>query len=59
MNKESLEIVQDKVVNLLNNTNIDIVDKVELLINLVSFLNPDEYDENIKILQKKRNNDII
>lgn len=59
MNKESLEIVQDKVVNLLNNTNIDIVDKVELLINLVSFLNPDEYDENIKILQKKNNNDII
>lgn len=59
MERESLEIVQDKVVNLLNNTNIDIVDKVELLINLVSFLNPDEYDENIKILQKKRNNDII
>ena len=54
MNKESLTIVQDKIVELLNNTNIPIYDKVELLINLYHFLNPDEYENNIKILVKEK-----
>ena len=53
MNKESLEKVQEKVVELLNNTDIELVDKVELLINLIHFLNPEEYENNIKKLKKQ------
>lgn len=51
MNKESLEIVQGQIADLLNNCDIPIHEKVELLINLVHFLDPDKYEENIKILQ--------
>lgn len=52
MNKESLQIIQDKIADILNNTNIDIVDKVELLINLHFFL--EDYDENIEVLKQYR-----
>lgn len=52
MNKESLQIIQDKIADILNNTNIDIVDKVELLINLHFFL--EDYDENIEVLRQYR-----
>lgn len=51
MNKESLEIVQGQISNLLNNCDIPIHEKVELLINLVHFLDPNKYEENIKTLQ--------
>lgn len=51
MTPESLEKVQDKVADLLNNVDIPIYDKVELLINILHFLSPDEYEENIKTLQ--------
>ncbi len=52
MNKESLQIIQDKIADILNNTNIDIIDKVELLINLHFFL--EDYDENIEVLKQYR-----
>lgn len=53
MEKESLEIVQEEIANMLNNVNILIYDKIELLINLVSFLDTEQYEENIKILRRK------
>lgn len=53
MNKESLEIVQEKIAYMLNNCDIDTIDKIELLINLVHFLNPDMYEQNIKVLCKE------
>ena len=53
MNRESLEIVQEKVVDLLNDTHIETIDKIELLINLVHFLDPDKYEQNIEILSKE------
>ena len=59
MEKESLEIVSEKVVDMLNHAEIETIDKIELLVNLMHFLNPDEYDDNIKVLQKKKNNDIM
>ena len=59
MEKESLEIVSEKVVDMLNHAEIETIDKIELLVNLMHFLNPDEYEDNIKILQKKKENDII
>ena len=54
MDKESLDIVKDKLAEFLDNTNIDTIDKIELLINLYYFLS--EYDENIKILKKYKEN---
>jgi hypothetical protein len=53
MEKESLEIVQEEIVNVLNELDIPIYDKVELLINLVNFLDTEQYEENIKILRRK------
>lgn len=52
MDKESLEKVQDKIADLLNNVDIPITDKVELLINLIHFLN--NYEDNIKVLEEHR-----
>ena len=52
MDKESLEKVQDKIADLLNNVDIPITDKVELLINLIHFLN--DYEDNIKVLEEHR-----
>lgn len=54
MEKESLEIVSEKIVEMLNDAPIETVEKIELLINLMHFLNPDEYENNIKVLEKKR-----
>ena len=50
MNKESLNIILDDFVSLLEKSNIDTKDKLELLINIRLFL--DNYEENIKILQQ-------
>ena len=53
MTKESLEKVQNKVVDILNETDIPTIDKVELLINLIHFLDPEKYENNIKTLKKQ------
>lgn len=52
MDKESLEKVQDKIADLLNNVDIPITDKIELLINLMHFL--DNYEDNIRVLEEHR-----
>lgn len=54
MERESLEIVQENIANMVDALNIPIYDKIELLINLVHFLNPEEYENNIKVLQKEK-----
>ena len=59
MDKESLLKVQKRIIEVLDGIDIPLYDRVELLINIISFLNTEEYEENIKVLQKKRNNDII
>lgn len=52
MNKESLDIVKERTHILVDDPNIPIQDKVELLINIMHFLN--DYEENIKVLEKHR-----
>lgn len=52
MNKESLKKVQDKIFWIIDSTDIDILDKIELVINLMHFLDEEKYEENIKILSK-------
>jgi hypothetical protein len=54
MEKESLEIVQESIANMVDVLDIPIYDKIELLINLVHFLNPEEYEDNIKVLKKEK-----
>lgn len=52
MDKESLDIIQERTHLLVDDPNIPIQDKVELLINIMHFLN--DYEDNIKILEKHR-----
>lgn len=52
MSKESLEKVRAKIIELLNDESMDSIDKMELLINLYNFLDPEKYDKNIQILRK-------
>lgn len=54
MNKESLKKVSDRVHLLVDDPNVPIEDKVELLINVLHFLNPEEYEDNIKVLQEHK-----
>lgn len=54
MNKESLKKVSDRVHLLVDNPDVPIEDKVELLINILRFLNPEEYEDNIKVLQEHK-----
>ena len=51
MKKESLEKIRVKIIEILENEDIDIVDKVELMNNLCHFLDPNKYKENIKVLK--------
>ena len=54
MKKENIEKARELVFNIINNSNIDTLDKYELLLNLYHFLDPFAYEENIKVLEKKR-----
>lgn len=52
MDKESITEFQEHLGDYINSLNIDTIDKIELLINLIHFLN--NYEENIQILEKHR-----
>lgn len=54
MNQESLEIIYDEIVKIIENINIPNEDKIELLINLRKFL-VEDYERSIEVLQKTRN----
>lgn len=49
MNKDSINIAVDVIVNALDTCEMNPVDKVELLINLSKFLQ--SYENNIKVLR--------
>ena len=51
MKKESLEIVREKIIEVVSNEDINVYDKMELLINLYNFLEPEKYNKNIKVLK--------
>ena len=53
MTKESLEKAREIIVNDLLESNLDILDRTELIMNLDKFLNPVEYEDNIKVLTLK------
>lgn len=56
MNKESLIIARDIILKLLDECDkIENIDKLEIMLNLNNFLSPEEYQENVKVLNKNRN----
>lgn len=52
MNKESLKKMREIIIMGLNSTDIDPVDRAELLINLWNFLDDEKYESYIKVLRK-------
>lgn len=57
MKNSSLEIARMLIYEVISETNrIDEIDKLELLINLRTFLEPKTYRENVKTLEKRRLN---
>lgn len=56
MERESLEKVARMIILHLKDLGINDIDKLELMVNIDNFLNPEEYDDNIKILQKSKRN---
>lgn len=55
MNKESLIKAREIIVGALTKSDIDLVDKLELAINLNMLLSENNYDNDIKILRKEHN----
>ena len=58
MNKDSLTLAKNLIIDALEkNKDININDRVELMINLFYFLNENKYEDNIKVLSKGKTND--
>lgn len=55
MKQSSLEKAVDIIIEALDKSNIDRIDKTELMINIPHFLDTKQYRENVKILQKRMN----
>lgn len=55
MKNSSLEKATQLILDVLEDTTkIDEIDKLELLINIPKFLEPKQYRENVKTLEKRR-----
>lgn len=54
MNNEYLDIALTKLIETIKELPIPVMDKIELMINLQSFLKPSSYQDNIKTLQKRK-----
>lgn len=52
MKQESLEKAIELIIEALEKSDIEIVDKTELMLNESKFLDKDKYEKNIKVLQK-------
>lgn len=52
MQKESLEELKDIIINGLDKSNMNQIDKTELMLNMTKFIeNPEQYKKNIKVLK--------
>lgn len=54
MKQESLEETILDIINMLDKKEMDLLEKIELMNNLRLFLNPYKYEENVRILEKRR-----
>lgn len=48
-----MEKARDIIIQSLSESNINNLDKLELMLNINNFLQENEYEENIKVLVKK------
>ena len=55
MNDDELNKALDLIIDLLNKSDLSITSKTELMINISKFLQPKYYKENIRVLEKVRN----
>lgn len=55
MKNSSLEKAIELIFETISESDINVIDKFELLNNLKCFLNKETYEDNIKILSKKDN----
>lgn len=53
MKNESLEKAQEEILKTLSESEIDKIDKAELILNLHCFLEKDNYRKHVKILSKQ------
>jgi hypothetical protein len=53
MNKESLIKAKQIVLEAINGLDIEDYDKIELLINLNTYLNPENYEDDTKVLMRE------
>ncbi len=58
MKKESLETAIEVIIHAIAETEIDIRDRIELMINIREFLKSEKYKENINVLKKANEDDI-
>lgn len=58
MKKESLDVAIEVIVHAIAETEIDIRDRIELMINIREFLKSEKYKENIKVLKKASEEEI-
>lgn len=54
MEKKSLIEARNLIIDTLSKSNIDDLDKLELMLNLSLLLNEEKYDKSIKVLQKNK-----
>lgn len=54
MQDKSLIKVRELVFKIINDSNIDTLDKYELLLNLYNLLDPCTYEDSMKVLEKNR-----
>lgn len=54
MKKRNLETAEKAIIEALNITKMEEIDKTELMINIHHFLNYEEYEENVNILQTEK-----
>lgn len=52
MKSKSLRLAIEMIIDNLDKMNINTQDKVELMLNLRAFLAPEDYKENVAILQE-------
>lgn len=54
MTKEELIKARELIIDALSNSDLDIISKTELMINLNLLLDPNEYEDNIQVLKRKK-----
>jgi hypothetical protein len=55
VNKENLIKLREIIIKAVMKSDVDLIDKLEIAINERLFLQPEKYENNVKVLQKELN----